>query len=111
MMGVAAFPVQKALQPFAGVGFAIMEIRNLATTCTGCSISDQQILESEARAAGSTAFFWFMGGIDARQGRLSIFGHYIFTSAASNFLISGNTHTFQGGLRYSLGTSKEGITR
>jgi hypothetical protein len=111
MMGMLAFPVQKAVQPFAGVGFAIMEIRNPTATCTNCTVSDAQATEDAALRAGSTAFFWFMGGIDARQGRLALFGHYIFTSAASNFLIRGNTHTFQGGLRYSLGTSREGITQ
>src|SRR5256712_2816828 len=29
---------------------------------------------------------------------------------AANFLIQGTTHTFQGGVRYSLGSSKEGLT-
>ena len=51
-----------------------------------------------------------MGGIDIKQGRLALFGHYILTSSAASFLIQGTTHTFQGGVRYSLGSSKEGIT-
>jgi hypothetical protein len=51
-----------------------------------------------------------MGGVDIKQGRLALYGHYILTSAAANFLIQGTTHTFQGGVRYSFGSSKEGIT-
>jgi hypothetical protein len=39
-----------------------------------------------------------------------VFAHYLLTSSAAGFLIQGNTHTVQGGIRYSLGTSKEGIT-
>jgi hypothetical protein len=110
MMGAVAFPAQRQIQPFAGAGFAIMEILSPVTTCTNCTLAEAQILQNEADAAGTKAFFWLMGGLEARQGRLTLFGHYIFTSAPSGFLIHGNTHTFQGGLRYSLGTAKEEVT-
>jgi hypothetical protein len=110
MMGALAFPAQKHIQPFAGAGFAIMEVLNPVATCTNCSVSDLQITQNEADAAGSKGFFWLMGGIEARQGRLTLYGHYILTSAPAGFLINGNTHTFQGGLRYSLGSSKEEVT-
>ena len=50
------------------------------------------------------------GGVDIKQGRLALYGHYILTSSARGFLIQGTTHTFQGGIRYSLGSSKEGVT-
>ena len=63
-----------------------------------------------ADANASKAFFWVMGGVDIRQGRLSIFGHYIITSSAKGFMLRGPTHTLQGGVRYSLGTAKEGVT-
>jgi len=51
-----------------------------------------------------------MGGIDIKQGRLALYGHYILTSSARGFLLDGTTHTFQGGIRYSMGTAKEGVT-
>lgn len=111
MMGVAAFPVQKRIEPFIGGGFALMEVLNPVVTCASCTTNAQIAqMQDAADNAASKAFFWWMGGLDIKQGRLSIFGHYIVTSAAKGFLIDGNTHTFQGGLRYSLGTSKEGIT-
>ena len=42
--------------------------------------------------------------------KFNIFAHYLLTSSSSEFLLDGNTHTIQAGIRYSLGTSKEGIT-
>ncbi len=110
MVGVVAFPAQLRVEPFAGGGFAIMEALNVQVSCASCSGSDIGQLQDEADRAATKAFFWWMGGIDIKQGRLALFGHYILTSAAANFLIQGTTHTFQGGVRYSLGTSKEGVT-
>lgn len=107
MVGVLAFPVQKAMQPYGGVGFAIMEILNPRATCTGCTLSEAAITQNAADNAGTKGFFWWMGGLDVRQGRLSLYGHYILTSAARGFIISGVTHTVQGGIRYSLGSSRD----
>jgi hypothetical protein len=110
---VLAFPAQMRVEPFAGGGFAIMEALNIQTSCSaqGCaSQGDVATLQAAAENAGTKAFFWWMGGIDIKQGRLALYGHYILTSAAASFLIQGTTHTIQGGLRYSLGSSKEGIT-
>jgi hypothetical protein len=63
----------------------------------------------EAELAGSKGFFWWLGGLDIKQGRLSLFGHYIITSSARGFMLEGPTHTLMGGLRYSLGSAKEQI--
>src|SRR2546425_1174348 len=95
---------------FAGGGFAIMEALNVQVSCATCTGSDLGQLQDEADRAATKAFFWWMGGVDIKQGRLALYGQYILTSAAANFLIQGTTHTFQGGVRYSLGSSKEGIT-
>ena len=110
MMGVLAFPVQKALQPYGGVGFAITEILNPVATCTGCTLSNAVLTQQAAENAGTKAFFWWMGGLDVRQGRLALYGHYILTSSARGFLINGVTHTVQGGIRYSLGSSREDVS-
>lgn len=109
MMGVLAFPVQKAMQPFGGVGFAITEILNPTATCTGCTLNDAVLTQIRAENAGTKAMFWWMGGLDIRQGRLALYGHYILTSSARGFLIQGVTHTVQGGIRYSLGSSREDV--
>jgi hypothetical protein len=48
--------------------------------------------------------------VDIKQGRLALYGHYILTSSARGFLLDGTTHTIQGGIRYALGSAKEGIS-
>jgi hypothetical protein len=110
MVGVLAFPAQLRVEPFAGGGFAIMEALNVQVSCASCTGSDLGQLQDKADRAATKAFFWWMGGVDIKQGRLALYGQYILTSAAANFLIQGTTHTFQGGVRYSLGSSKEGVT-
>jgi len=117
MMGVLAFPLQKRIEPFAGGGFALMQVLNPRVDCSGSTpnsdcptLADQTEAEDRAHDAASKAFFWMMGGVQINNGRVALFGHYLVTSGASGFLIRGTTHTFQGGLRYSIGTSKEGIT-
>ena len=119
MLGVVAFPAQKPIEPYLGLGFALMQVMNPVVDCSGATVNSldcatdlaKQILAQDAAAnASSKAFFWFMGGLQISYGKLTLFGQYIATSAAQGFLIEGNSHTFQGGLRYSFGTSKEGIT-
>jgi len=110
MAGVLAFPVQKAMQPYGGAGFAIMEVLNPTATCTGCTLSDYVLVQTAAENAGTKAFFWWMGGLDIRQGRMSLYGHYILTSSARGFLIDGVTHTLQGGIRYSFGSAREDVS-
>ena len=112
MVGVLAFQAQLRVEPFAGGGFAIMEALNVQASCGSCggNLAQEAALQDAADNAATKAFFWWMGGIDIKQGRLALYGHYILTSAAASFLIQGTTHTFQGGIRYSFGSAKEGIT-
>jgi hypothetical protein len=110
MFGAVAYPIQKAMEPFFGGGFAMMQVLDPVVDCSTCATpSDQFEAQDRAQDASSKAFFWLMAGLQINRGNLSLFGHYILTSAAQNFLIQGTTHTVQGGLRYSFGTAKEGI--
>src|SRR3989442_15705973 len=106
MVGVVAFPAQLRVEPFAGGGFAIMEALNVQVICATCTGSQLGTLQDEADRAATKAFFWWMGGVDIKQGRLPLYGHYILTSAATNFLIKRSTQSLQGCVRYSLGSSK-----
>src|SRR6266702_2989053 len=112
MGGILAFPTQQRIQPVTGGGFALMQVLTPELQgCSGCvTKADTAAAFDAADANASKAFFWVMGGVDVRQGRLSIFGHYIITSSAKGFMLQGLTHTLQGGVRYSLGTAKEGVT-
>ncbi len=111
MFGVLAFPTQKIIEPFAGGGFAIMQVLNPVVDCTGCSTSEFQQADDRVNDQASKAFFWLMGGLQINySSKLNVFAHYLLTSSASNFLLESNTHSLQGGVRISLGSAKEGIT-
>jgi len=111
MFGVLAFPTQKIIEPFAGGGFAIMQVLNPVVDCTGCSTSEFQQADDRVNDEASKAFFWLMGGLQINySSKLNVFAHYLLTSSASNFLLESNTHSLQGGVRISLGSAKEGIT-
>ena len=111
MFGVVAYPSQKVIEPFAGGGFALQQILNPGVDCTGCSLGEATEAADRVAQASSKAFFWLMGGLQMNYStKFNIFAHYLLTSSSSEFLLEGNTHTIQAGIRYSLGTSKEGIT-
>src|SRR3989442_12367289 len=96
MVGVLAFPAQLRVEPYGGGGFMIVELLNpTVEKCTGCSLSELGQLQDEADNAASKAFFWWMGGVDIKQGRLALYGHYILTPSAANSLTKGTTHTSQ----------------
>jgi hypothetical protein len=114
--GVLAFPLQKRIEPFVGGGFAIMTVQDATVDCSGttpnsqcASVNDQAVAQAAVDDAGSKGFAWIMGGVQINIGKLAVYGQYMLTSAAQGFLISGSTHSIQGGIRYSLGTSKEDI--
>ena len=111
MFGVLAFPSQKVIEPFGGGGFALMQVLNPLVDCTGCTLSQAVEADDRVHEASSRAFFWIMGGLQINySSKLNVFAHYLMTSSAPNFLLQSNTHSLQGGIRYSLGTSKEGVT-
>ena len=111
MFGVLAFPTQKIIEPFAGGGFALMQALNPIVDCTGCSLGEAIAASDRAHDHASKAFFWLMGGLQINySSKLNVFAHYLLTSSAAAFLLESNTHTLQGGVRLSLGSSKEGIT-
>ena len=111
MFGVVAYPTQKVIEPFAGLGFAIMQVTNPIVDCPGCNLSEAAQADDRVNEASSKAFVWLMAGLQINySSKLNVFAHYLLTSSGNNFLLQGNTHSLQGGVRVSLGTSKEGIT-
>ncbi len=117
MAGLMAFPLQRVVEPYAGGGFALMEVLNPVVDCSGTTpnsdcttLADAIAAEDLAHTAASKAFFWFAGGLQMNYGKMTLYGQWTVTSSARGFLLAGNTHTLQGGIRYSFGTSKEGIT-
>ena len=112
MFGVLAYPTQKIIEPFGGGGFALVQVLNPTVDCSQCQSLGEAVEASDrVHDQSSRAFFWLMGGLQINySSRLNVFAHYLLTSSAANFLLESNTHTIQGGIRLSLGSSKEGIT-
>jgi hypothetical protein len=113
MFGVLAHPAQKVIEPFGGLGFALVQAVDPSPDCTVDCETLAKAAEAfeRAEAASSKAFFWIMAGLQMNySNRLNIFAHYVLTSASRNFVLQGNTHSLQGGIRYSFGTAKEGLT-
>jgi len=112
MFGVLAYPTQKVIEPFGGGGFALMQVLHPTVDCSSCTTLGEAVEASDrVHDQSSKAFFWVMGGLQINySSKLNVFAHYLLTSSAANFLLESNTHTLQGGIRLSLGTSKEGIT-
>jgi opacity protein-like surface antigen len=115
-VGLLAFPLQRRIEPFAGGGFAIVTVQDAVVDCSNttpnsqcATVNDQFSAQSAVDDASSTATAWFMGGVQINVGKLAVFGQYMITSASQNFLLSGSTHTIQGGVRYSFGGSKEDV--
>jgi hypothetical protein len=109
-----AFPIKAAVQPYLGVGWGIMHTVSPQTTGA---------FQSDAEDLGSSGFGTFLGGVTFQLGRLMAFGQYQITTSpgqgfvtdqtgavvASGRLLQGPTHTFSGGLRFGLGSSKESV--
>ncbi len=111
LFGVLAYPSQKVIEPFAGGGFALQQVLNPSVDCSTCNLGEATEAADRVAAASSKAFFWVLGGLQMNYStKFNVFAQYMLTSASQNFLLDGNTHTVQAGIRYSLGTSKEGVT-
>lgn len=107
-----AFPIRGPATPFFGIGVGILH--------TGGHGFDDGIVKS----MGSHGFGTLVGGLNFRVSHLSAFGQYqvttgpgvrtfsnIYSDKSETFafgnLLSGPTHTFTAGLRFSLGNARE----
>jgi hypothetical protein len=112
--GLMAFPVYGHMQPYFGVGAGIMHVVSPQPLSGGSS--------ALATEVGSGGFGAFIAGLQFRVGGMSAFGQYQIQTVpayqhvlsndgeilyAEGRLISGAVHTFTGGLRISLGRSRE----
>lgn len=107
-----AFPIRGPMQPYLGAGLGILHVVN--PQAASGSAAEQDL----AGQMGSTGFGTLVAGLQFHLGRLMAFGQYQVTtgartqasSTASGKLIDGPTHSFSGGLRFSLGGTREGIS-
>ena len=111
------YPLKSAAQPFFGIGYGIMHLHNPQPVGPFATPDEQENARSTAANLGSYGFGSFLAGLQLQAGSFAIFGQYQITTspgfdtrANNNKLLTGPTHTFSGGIRFSLGSAKEGIT-
>jgi hypothetical protein len=112
-----AFPIRSPAQPYLGVGWGIIHVVNPSPASSAA-------FQSDANELGSSGFASFVGGLQFQVGRFMAFGQYQVTTGSSQKavtasdgtvlavgrLLEGPTHTFSGGLRIGLGSSRESGT-
>lgn len=107
---LTGYPVRGKLEPYLGVGFGFLQVIN--PQLGGVFTSPSQAAESAAEAdeKSATGFMSFLAGVQFRVGRMAAFGQYqLSSSPAQGNLLRGPGHLLMGGLRFSLGSSKEGV--
>jgi hypothetical protein len=97
--GLVAYPLPGHIEPFFGGGLALNTVVDPRPNSPAGQFA--------ADDAGSKANAWILGGLQINVGRLAVYGQYLLSSSANNYLLTQEQHTIQGGVRYALGSSKE----
>jgi hypothetical protein len=106
-----AFPVSGSVEPYFGVGGGILQV-------VGPRVDHQQITDpveqaailADARDRSATGFVTILAGIQGHLKRATIFAQYeASTSPSDDKLLHGSTQTLLAGLRFGLGSAREGV--
>jgi len=107
---LTGYPVRGSLEPYLGVGFGINQVVSPELTDAFTSPDEAARSTAAAQELAATGFASFTAGVQFRVGRLAAFGQYqINSSPAPSSLLRGPMHQILGGLRFSLGSTKEEI--
>lgn len=102
---IIGYPFRSHVTPFFGIGYGFMHLHNPFPI----SPADPDLAKAVAEDLGSFGFGTFVAGLQFRVSGVAAFGMYqITTRPGSEKLLTGPTHTLSGGLRFSLGRSREG---
>jgi hypothetical protein len=105
-----AYPLKGHAQPFIGVGFGLIHLHNPQAQNT-VTVAEKAALDDSASARGSAGYGSAVAGLQLQVSGIAIYGMYQITSSPSRGkLLVGPTHNLTAGLRFSLGSAKEGIT-
>lgn len=104
-----AFPFRTIAQPYLGIGVGWMQ--TVKEYPSGTTPATAGAAQSLAERAGSYGFATFVGGVQTRVDRFVLFGQAeLMTSPSAGKLLVGSALAFTGGLRISLGSSREGVS-
>ncbi len=107
---LTAYPVRGQTQPYFGLGFGLIQVISPAPGGFFNSPAEANLAQKLANDKSADGFISVVGGVQFRLGRTVGFGQYQLASAPkAGRLLRGATHALTGGLRFSLGSSKEGI--
>lgn len=116
---ILIFPFKTIAQPYFGLGFGLQQTVNERPEGTFPTPADEASAKEIANQVGSYTFGMLTAGVQFRLSNVAVFGQAQITSAPqqTNFtdtrpwagrLIEGPTYALMGGIRVSLGSSKEG---
>lgn len=107
---ILAFPFKSAAQPYVGLGLGYIHTRTETPAGPFATAAEQENATATAHRLGGYGFGSAVGGVQFRVNRFVLFGQYQITSSPpSGKLLTGATHTFTGGIRFSLGNAREGV--
>jgi hypothetical protein len=107
---LTGYPVRGALEPYLGIGFGLTQVVNPQVGGVFTSQDAAATSEAWAKEVSAAGFASLMAGVQFRVGRVAAFGQYqINTPPAQEHLLRGPLHMLTGGLRFSLGSSKEDV--
>ena len=107
---MTGYPVRGSLEPYLGVGFGLLQVINPQVGGVFGSPDEAAISAAIADDRSATGFVSFLAGVQFRVGRMAAFGQYQINSSPSpGNLLKGPGHSLMGGLRFSLGSSREDV--
>lgn len=105
-----AFPLALPVEPYFGVGGGIMQVVSPRIDPIVTDPFEQATLLAAAKDASASAFASLLAGVQGRWGRVTVFGQYqVHTSPDDDKLLRGAMHSLHGGVRITLGSSREGV--
>ena len=107
---LVAFPFKLALEPYFGVGGGVLQVVGPRVDPVVQDPSARQLLLTTAQDASTSGFMTGLAGLQGRWKRLAVFAQYqIHSSPSDDKLLKGALHSFHVGLRFGLGSAKEGV--
>jgi hypothetical protein len=107
---LTAYPVKGPTQPYLGLGFGLLQVIDPQPGGFFTSPVQANLAKDLADRKSTDGFVSFAAGVQFRLGRVLGFGQYQITAApADGQLLRGPSHGLTGGLRFSLGSAREGI--
>jgi hypothetical protein len=111
-MAAMVFPMQSAkYHPYFGIGLALNQIANATFTGSFATPARYQIALDSVQSKKTSFSPTFIGGLQMRMTRFSVFGQAVASPTQQNFFLynqsggSAMSVGIEGGIRYNIGSS------